>query len=84
MSASEVANDTLPSQKATITTEERQQREAKATDDEMMAISFFIKRDYYFSKEDFSGRTRCNISLIHCNEGNDLSSLSWVSLIQKK
>ena len=44
MSASEVANDTLPSQKATMTTEERQQREAKATDDEIMVMSFFIVR----------------------------------------
>jgi hypothetical protein len=43
VSESDAANDTEPSQSATITTDERQQSDAKATLDEMMAMSFFIE-----------------------------------------
>ena len=50
MSESDAANDTEPSQSATITTDERQQSDAKATLDEMMAMSFFIEMIWKLKK----------------------------------
>jgi hypothetical protein len=50
VSERDAANDTEPSQSATMTTDERQQSDAKATLDEMMAMSFFIEMIWKLKK----------------------------------